>query len=56
MLERKESVEIPPVDIPDEIRHTNRPEIGETTIHPGSPDPQVRNVTERATNATGFRS
>lgn len=33
--------EVPQIEIPDEVTHTNRPEIIETTPHPQMPDPQA---------------
>ncbi len=51
----RDIIEIPQVDIPDEVTHTNSPEIIETTPHPQTPDPQVREgfAAERAAHV-GF--
>jgi hypothetical protein len=37
----KPYVEIPQIDIPDEVTQVDRPEIGETTPHPTPASPQV---------------
>ncbi|MET3292719.1 UNVERIFIED_CONTAM: hypothetical protein ABID98_005416 [Brevibacillus sp. OAP136] len=42
MVLEKQVTEAPQVDIPDEVTHTNQPEIIETTPHPQTPDPQAR--------------
>jgi hypothetical protein len=50
-------IEIPQIDIPDEITHTNHPEVEITTPHPVVPQPDLQQQ-EGATEATrhiGFR-
>ncbi|MFY0544366.1 hypothetical protein [Brevibacillus sp. H7] len=37
----RELIEIPQVDIPDEVTQVDRPEIGETTPHPDPTSPQA---------------
>ncbi|MEJ8547819.1 hypothetical protein [Brevibacillus borstelensis] len=38
----KDLIEIPQIDIPDEIRQVELPEIGETTPHPKPDSPSVQ--------------
>ncbi|CAM5782011.1 hypothetical protein I532_21725 [Brevibacillus borstelensis AK1] len=45
----KDLIEIPHIDIPDEIRQVDLPEIGETTPHPKPSSPSVQTgETERS--------
>ncbi|WP_126428532.1 hypothetical protein [Brevibacillus marinus] len=43
--------EIPPIDVPDEITHVNRPEIEETTPHPQTPNPQAGQPTHASADS-----
>ncbi|MFC4768148.1 hypothetical protein [Effusibacillus consociatus] len=42
----RQTPEIPQVDLPDEVTQVDMPEIGETTPHPQTPDPQAVTFTE----------
>ncbi|GAA4713513.1 hypothetical protein [Brevibacillus fulvus] len=44
----KSTIELPEVDIPDEVTQVERPEIGETTIHPEPSSPQAEQFSESA--------
>ncbi|USG66687.1 hypothetical protein NDK47_05150 [Brevibacillus ruminantium] len=48
----KDLIEIPPINIPDEIRQVELPEIGETTPHPKPDSPAVH--TEKPAPSIGF--
>ncbi|MDF2682413.1 MAG: hypothetical protein K0R47_3603 [Brevibacillus sp.] len=47
----KDQIEMPQIEIPDEVRQVELPEIGETTPHPKPESPQASN--DSAVHAEG---
>jgi len=45
-MQERDWIEIPQVDIPDEVTQVDRPEIGETTPHPSPQSPQAAGSVE----------
>ncbi len=54
-MERNENIEIPQVDIPDEVTHTNQPEVEITTPHPVVPQPEAGVLPAEPSRKIGFQ-
>ena len=54
-MERNENIEIPQIDIPDEVTHTNQPEVEITTPHPVVPQPDAGVMPAEPSRKIGFQ-
>ena len=54
-MKMDDRTEIPLVDIPDEITHTNQPEIETNTPHPVVPQPEALSMPAEPARRIGFQ-